>query len=87
MFWNRACKLPPFDSNRIQNGISKLKQKIIAYLDHESFHNAEVRSDVVAANFDVYIFGTYKNTIFNIFNGHDPMKKKYIHANEAAFMS
>ena len=29
----------------------------------------------------------YKNTIFNIFNPHVPIKKKYIRANEALFMS
>ena len=41
----------------------------------------------MAANSDVDNCGTYKNTIFNIFNDHVPMKKKYICANEAAFMS
>ena len=32
-------------------------------------------------------FGVYKSTIFNIFNRHVPIKKKYIRANEAPFMS
>ena len=29
----------------------------------------------------------YKSTIFDIFNGHVPIKQKYIRANEAPFMS
>ena len=29
----------------------------------------------------------YESTIFDIFNGHVPIKEKYIRANEAAFMS
>ena len=29
----------------------------------------------------------YKSTIFNMFNLHVPIKKKYIRANEAPFMS
>ena len=32
-------------------------------------------------------FGVYKSTIFNVFNRHVPIKKKYIRANEAPFMS
>ena len=37
--------------------------------------------------FAVLVATMYKSTIFNIFNRHVPIKKKYIRANEAPFMS
>ena len=43
--------------------------------------------DIVTATSNVDNFGMYKRTIFNIFNRHVPIKKKYIRANEAPFMS
>ena len=67
-------------------GFQKLKLKIIAYCDYKNFDNAKFRYDIVTATSNVHNLGMYKSTIFNIFNRHVPIKKKYIHANEATFM-
>ena len=68
-------------------GFQKLNPKIIAYRDYKNFDNAKFRYDIVTATFNMDNFGMYKSTIFNIFNHHVPIKKKYIRANEAPFMS
>ena len=65
----------------------KLKPKIIAYSDYKNFDNAKFRYDIFTATSNVDNFGMYKSTIFNIFNRHVLIKKKYISANEAPFMS
>ena len=65
----------------------KLKPKIIAYRDYKNFDNAKFRYDMVSATSNIDNFGMYKSTIFSIFNRHVPIKKKYIRAYEAPFMS
>ena len=42
---------------------------------------------MVTATFNIDNFGMHKNNIFNIFNRHVPINKKYIRANETPFMS
>ena len=42
---------------------------------------------MVTATFNTDNFGMHKNNIFNIFNRHVPINKKYIRANETPFMS
>ena len=64
-------------------GFQKLKPKVIIYRDYKNFDNAKFRYDIVKATSNVDDFGMYKSTIFNIFNRHVPIKKKYIRANEA----
>ena len=68
-------------------GFQKLKPKTIAYRDYKNFNNAKFRCDIVTATSNADIFVVYKSTIVNIFNCHGPVKKKYIRANEAPFMS
>ena len=68
-------------------GFQKLKPKVIVYRDYNNFDNVKFRYDIVKATSNVDHFGMYKSTIFNIFNRHVPIKKKYICANEAPFMS
>ena len=53
----------------------------------KAFDNAKFRYDIVIATSNMDNFDMYKSTIFNIFNRHVPVKKKYIRANEAPFMS
>ena len=67
-------KLQSFDSNWIQNGISKLKPKIIAYRDYKNFDNAKFTHDIVTPTTNLDNFGTSKSTIFNIFDRHNPIK-------------
>ena len=66
-------------------GFQKLKTKVIVYRDYNNFDNVKFRYDIVTATSNVDHFGMYKSTIFNIFNRHVPIKKKYIYANEAPF--
>ena len=68
-------------------GLNKLKPKIIVYPDYKNLDNAKFRYDIVTATSNVDNFGMYKNTTFDIFNCHVPMKKKYIRDNEAPFLS
>ena len=44
-------------------------------------------NDIVTATSNVDNFGMHKSTIFDIFNRHVLIKKRYIRANEAPFMS
>ena len=67
-------------------GFRKPLPKIIAYSDYRNFDNAKFRYDIVTATSNVDNFGMYKSTIFNIFDLHIPIKKKYNCANEAPFM-
>ena len=67
-------------------GFQRLKLKIIAYRDYKNFDNAKFRYDIVTATSNVDNFGMYKSTIFNIFNCHVAIKKKYVRANEAPSM-
>ena len=67
-------------------GFRKPLPKIIAYRDYRNFDNAKFRYDTVTATSNVDNFGMYKSTIFNIFDLHIPIKKKYNCANEAPFM-
>ena len=60
---------------------------MIVYRDYKSFDNAKFRYDIVTATSNIDNFAMYKSTIFNIFNRHALIKKKYIRANEAPFMS
>ena len=69
-------------------GFQKVKPKIIiVYRDYENSDNAKFRYDIFTAASVVDNFGMYKSTIFNIFNRHVPIRKKYIRANEALFMT
>ena len=70
-------------------GFQKLKPKIIAYLDQKNFDNAKFIYDIVKATSNVDNFGMYKYkcTIVNIFNCLVSIKKKYICANDAPFMT
>ena len=67
-------------------GFRKPLPKIIAYRDYRNFGNAKFRYDIVTATSNVDNFGMYKSTIFNIFDLHISIKKKYNRANEAPFM-
>ena len=44
-------------------------------------------NDIVTATTNTDNFGMHKSTIYDIFNRHVLIKKRYIRANEAPFMS
>ena len=62
----------------LKMGCQKLKPKIIVYRDYKNFGNAKFRYDIVTITSNVDNFGMYKSTIFNIFNRHVPIKRKYV---------
>ena len=51
------------------------------------FGNAKFRDDVNNFTFDKLDVNNFKETIFNIFDKHAPIKQKYLRANEAPFMT
>ena len=63
-------------------GFQKLPPKIVKNFDNENF-----RPDISKFDFDASDLEGFKNTIFCMFNKHVPIKRKYICANEAPFMT
>ena len=61
--------------------------KIIAYRDYKKINNAKFRDDVDNFAFDQFDVSNFKETIFNIFDKHAPIKQKYFWASEAPFMT
>ena len=67
--------------------VFKKLPKIIAYRDYKKFDNAKYpyeASNFAFARFDV---SKFKETAFNIFNKHAPIKQKYHRVNEVPFMA
>ena len=61
--------------------------KIITYRDYKKCDNAKFRDDVNSFVFDQCDVSNFKETMFNIFDKHAPMKQKYLRANEAPFIT
>ena len=70
----------------LKMGFQKLKPHIAAYRDSKHFDNEKFRSDIqnCASEKNLKYF---KETVFCIFNRHAPIKRKYVRANEAPFMT
>ena len=66
----------------LKMNFQKQKPKIIAYRDDKKFDN-----DIEKCSFNTADLKTFKETVFCIFNKHAPMKRKYVRANEAPFMT
>ena len=65
----------------------KLQSKIINYRDYKNFDNEKFRSDIFKINLNTTDPEGFMKTVFHIFNKHAPIKRKYIRANEAPFMT
>ena len=65
----------------------KLQPKIINYRDYKNFDNEKFRSDIWKMNLNTTDLEGFMKTVFHIFNKHAPIKRKYIRANEAPFMT
>ena len=72
---------------QLKMGFQKNLPKIIAYCDYKKFDIAKFRDDVKNFAFDQFDVSNFKETIFNIFDKHAPIKQKYLRANEAPFMT
>ena len=65
----------------------KREPKIIKYRDCKIFDNNKFRSEILKCNFNYTDLRTFKETVFNIFNKYSPIKRQYVRANEAPFMT
>ena len=69
----------------LETGLSDFHLPITEF--KTSFQKSEIRSETVKCNFNYTDLRTFKETVFNIFNKYVPIKKKYVRANEAPFMT
>ena len=65
----------------------KLQPKITSYRDYKNFDNGKFRSDIWKMNFNTTDLEGFMKTAFDIFNKNASIKRKYIRANEAPFMT
>ena len=70
-----------------KTSFQKRGPKIIKYRDYKNFDNNKFRSEILKRNFNYTDLRTFKETVFNIFNKYAPIKRKYVRANEAPFMT
>ena len=70
-----------------RTSFQKQDPKIIKYRDYKNFDNNKFRSEILKRNFNNTDLRTFKETVFNIFNKYSPIKRKYVRANEAPFMT
>ena len=68
-------------------GFQKLKPQVITYRNYKNFNNDRFQADIKTCGFDTKDINSFKETILSVFNKYIPMKKKYIRANEAPFMT
>ena len=66
----------------------KCKPHIITYQNYKNYDNDVFRSEIQSfCSLNETDLGLFKETIFCIFNNHAPIRKKYLRANEASFMT
>ena len=66
----------------------KCKPHIITYRNYKNYDNEAFRSEIQSfCSLSKTDLGLFKETIFCIFNKHAPIRKKYLRANEAPFMT
>ena len=75
-----------FPQNRGGGPTLEETMQVIAYRNDKNSDNAKFSSDIITTSSNVDNYGIYKNTIFNIFNCHIPIKKRFICTNEAPFL-
>ena len=66
----------------------KCKPHIITYRNYKNYDNDVFRSEIQTfCSLNETDLGLFKESIFCIFNKHAPIRKKYLRANEAPFMT
>ena len=68
-------------------GFQKLKPQVITYRNYKNFNNDRFQADIKTGGFDTKDINSFKETILSVFSKYAPIKKKYIRANEAPFMT
>ena len=74
-------------TTEFKTSFQKREPKIVKYRDYKNFDNNKFRSEILKCNFNYTDLRTFKETVFNIFNKYAPIKRKYVRANEAPFMT
>ena len=67
-------------------GFQKLKPHVITYRNYKNL-NDRFQADIQTCGFDTKDINSFQETILSVFNKYAPIKKKYIQANEAPFMT
>ena len=65
----------------------KLKPQGITYYVCKNFDSDKFQVDIKTCGFDTNNINSFKDTILSVFSWYAPIKKKYIRANEATFMT
>ena len=65
----------------------KQTPKVVYYRDYKKFSNELFRNDILQAQTLTETKENVQTNIVNIFNEHAPLKKRYVHANQAPFMN
>ena len=68
-------------------GFQKRKSQVITYRNYKNFNHDKFQADIKTYRSDKNDINRFKETILSVFNKYDPIKKKYIRANEATFMT
>ena len=68
------------------SGFSEKATKNYSISRLQKFDNAKFHDDVNNFAFDQFDISNFKETIFNIFDKHIPIKQKYLQENEVSFM-
>ena len=68
-------------------GFQKLKPQVMTYCNYKNFNNNRFQADIKTCGFDTNDINSYKEIILSVFNKYAQIKKKYIRANEAPFMT
>ena len=75
------------DSHLLPIGFRILPPNIVNYRDYKNFDNEKFRSVVSKFDFGASYLEDFKNATFCSFNEHALIKRKYIRAYEAPFMT
>ena len=65
----------------------KREPRVIKYRDYKNFDNNKFRYEILKCNFNYTDLRTFKEAVFNIINKYTPIKRKYVRANVAPFMT
>ena len=68
-------------------GFQKLKPQVMTYCNYKNFNNNRFQADIKTCGFDTNDINSYKEIILSVFNKYAQIKRKYIRANEAPFMT
>ena len=68
-------------------GFQKLQPQVITYRNYKNFDNDKFQVDIKTCGFDTNDINSITETTLSVFNKYASIKKKYIRANEAPFMT